>query len=267
MTLEEKISAANTLVYARMRASENPVVCLSFGKDSMVMLDLMLRLGYKLPVIYWKREHHFPQKNRFANEMIEKFDLEVYDYPPEYMKMIRKDGQIEVINYFSIGKYTIEVPTEIAPYKENEKYLCGLLDMYLKPLGHFEFPWDAMFIGHKSTDVDPLRGAVPLLKDEHQHDASSPIFCFPLRHFTDEDIWDYTEKFGVPQNMLRYSGDELYNNDRYPACTACMNPDSPEIVFCPKAKMNIPNVSQKLVWTEEIRPAYWGPKHEGEVSH
>jgi 3'-phosphoadenosine 5'-phosphosulfate sulfotransferase (PAPS reductase)/FAD synthetase len=260
MTLEEKVAAATALVHDRMRASKNPVLCLSFGKDSMVMLDLILRAGYELPVVYWKREHRFPQKNHFANEMIEKFDLEVYDYPPEYTKMLRKDGQIEVVNFFAIGKHTIEVPTEIAPYKEGEKYLCGLLDMYMKPRGHFEFPWDAMFIGHKSADVDPLRGAVPLLVDEYKHNEDCPVFCFPLRHFTDDDIWAYTEKFGIPQNTLRYSGDELYNNDRYPACTACINPDNPETVFCPKAKMTIANVSKNIVWTEELRPAYVGSR-------
>jgi len=262
MTLEEKIEAANFLIQNRLRATEKPVICLSFGKDSMVMLDLFLRAGHKLPVIYWKREHQFPEKNKFANEMIEKYDLEVYDYPPEYTRMIKKDGQIEVINFFSIGKYTIEVPTEIAPYKDNEKFLCGLFDMYLKPTGKFNFPWDTMFIGHKDTDVDPLRGAVPLLVDEYQHDADAPTFSFPIRHFTNEDIWEYSRRFEVPQDARRYSGDERYNNDRYPACTACINPDNPKTVYCPKYKAEIPNISSKVVWAENIRPAYWGPEKQ-----
>ena len=267
MTLEDKIRDATSLIHRRMGLSKAPVLCLSFGKDSMVMLDLLLQAGYKLPVIYWKREHHFPEKNRFANEMIEKFDLAVYDYPPEYTKLIKKDGQIEVVNFFSIGQQTIEVPTEIAPYKDGEKYLCGLLDMYLKPRGYFEFPWDTMFIGHKNTDVDRMRGAVPLSVDEYKPNQNCPMLCFPLRHFTDEDIWAYSETFAVPQNALRYAGDELYNNDRYPACTSCMNPDNPEIVFCPKAKVNIANASKSLVWMEDIRPAYMGTEKVGALTY
>lgn len=228
----------------------------------MVMLDLVLRARHNLPVIYWKREHHFPQKNRFANEMIEQYDLEVYDYPPEYVRLVRKGSLIEAINYFSIGKHTIEVPSGILSPEPGKKFLCALYDMYLKPTGKYDFPWDAMFIGHKDSDVDPLRGAVPLLVDEYKHNADCPIFTFPIRHFTDEDIWEYTKRFGVPQDTQRYTGDgenPAYNNDYYPACTACINPENPEIVYCPKAKTNIPNVSSRIVWAKNIRPAYWGP--------
>jgi phosphoadenosine phosphosulfate reductase family protein len=262
MILDSKIKDAQALIEKRLPNS-NPVICCSFGKDSMVMLDLLMRMGRKLPVIYWKREHHFPKKNRFANEMIEKYDLEVYDYPPEYTKMIRKGERIEVVNFFSVGKYTIEVPSGIVPYKEGEKYLCGFLDMYMKPVGRFNFPWDTMLIGHKDSDVDPLRGAVPLSVDEYKHDENSPTFVFPIRHFTDEDIWGYTARFGVPQDENRYFGDEEdvdYNNDYYPACTACMNPDNPETVFCPKVETMVPNVSSRIVWTEDIRPAYYRPQ-------
>jgi len=262
MTLEEKMAGATALINSRVGLSKNPVLCLSFGKDSMVMLDLALRAGPRLPVIYWKREHHFPQKNRFANEMIEQYDLEVYDYPPEYTKLVRKGSLIEVVNYFSIGKHTIEVPSGILPPEGDQKFLCALCDMYLKPTGHFEFPWDAMFIGHKDSDVDPLRGAVPLTVDEYQHNADCPTFTFPIRHFTDEDIWEYTKRFGVPQDMRRYGAgaeDSAYNNDYYPACTACVNPENPETVYCPIVKQNIPNVSSQVVWAKNIRPAYWGP--------
>lgn len=259
MTLEEKIDKATSLINSRISASKNPVLCLSFGKDSMVMLDLIGRAGHRLPVIYWKREHHFPQKNRFANQMIERYDLEVYDYPPECTKLVRNGGLIEVINYFSIGKHTIAVPSGILPFQEDQKYLCALYDMYLKPTGGYAFPWDAMFIGHKDSDVDPLRGSVPLLVDEYQHSPDAPIFSFPVRAFTDEDIWEYTRLFDVPQDQHRYSGDDAYDNDYYPACTACVNPENPAVVYCPKVRSNIPNVSSQIVWAKNIRPAYWGP--------
>lgn len=253
MTLEQKIKDAKDLI--EQRVADNPVICSSFGKDSMVMLDLIFQVQ-KLPVIYWKREHHFPVKNKFANEMIERFDLEVYDYPPEYVRMVRKNGLIEVVNFFSIGKHTIEVPSGIVPYKEDEKYLCAFADMYMKPTGSYRFPWDTMFIGHKDSDVDPLRGPVPLAVDEFKHE-DAPRFVFPIRHFTDEDIWEYTKRFNVPQDMNRYSGDKAYDNDYYPACTACVNPDNPETVFCPKLKANVPNISHKLVWIEDTKPVYY----------
>ena len=259
MSLENKIEAANRLIVHRMELS-NPVLACSFGKDSMVMLDLVLRLGYKPPVVYWRRERHFPLKQQFANAMIEKFDLVTYDFPPRTTRLIRKGSKIEVVNYFTVGNdMTTAVPSGIVQPAENEEFLCALVDMYEKPTGLCEFPWNAMFAGHKDTDVDPLQGHTPLTQDEVEV-PNGPTLCFPIRHFTDDDIWEYTKKFDVPQDMNRYKPegeDVAYNNDYYPACTACMNPENPSRVMCPKLGHEVDNVSSMLNWVESIRPAYW----------
>lgn len=259
--MNEKIEQAQCIVREGMAKAKNPVMMLSFGKDSMVMLDLFERAGIKLPVIYWRLEHSFPIKNRFANEMIEKHDLEVYDYPATRIEALWIKDQVEIIYNYLIdqkGKM-MAVPAGVVPPKPGEKFLCGYQDMYLKPIGGLMVPWDVFFLGHKNSDTDPLQGAIPLKNDIEELDG--PTLAFPIRHFTDADIWEYTEKFGVDQNWARYR-DRLieHDNDYYPACTACMRKDAPEQVFCPKTGGMIDRVAEDLVWVDSIRPAYFGDK-------
>lgn len=261
MTLSEKVEQAKKIVTDCLAGVERPVIACSFGKDSMVMLDLLRRMGKQLPILYWKREHHFPAKNAFANRMIAEWELETYDYPPLFTQVVKKDDKIEVVNNFQVGRAKwISVPSGIIAPKDGEKFLCALNDMYGKPTGSFNFPWDCVLIGHKSSDIDPLQGAIPLLVDVTD---TEPKVMFPLRHFTDADVWEYTKEFAVPQDMNRYkeNGEDVaFNNDYYPACTACMNPEGPETVWCPKLNQPVENVSQSLNWVaaKSLRHSYWG---------
>jgi 3'-phosphoadenosine 5'-phosphosulfate sulfotransferase (PAPS reductase)/FAD synthetase len=260
VTLDSKVEEAQQLILDH--AHGKPILAMSFGKDSMVMLDISRRAGLNLPVVYWKRERFYPLKNKFANLVTELYNLEVHDFPPATTSLIRKGEKIEVVNYFSISTRpplrTLLVPSGIVP-PDGPEFLCALNDMYNKPKGYCEFPWDTLFAGHKDTDVDPLQGLMPLKSSEVKVDNGATL-CFPIRFFTDEDIWEYTRRFDVPQDLNRYkeAGEDLaYNNDYYPACTACINPDNPAKVYCPKSQQEIENVSAGLNWVDSIRPEYW----------
>lgn len=260
MTLDSKIKEAQQLILSH--AHGKPILAMSFGKDSMVMLDICRRAGLTLPVVYWKRERFFPLKNKFANMVTELYNLEVYDFPPATTRLIRKGDKIEVVNYFSISTgppmRTLMIPSGIVS-PDGPEFLCALEDMYNKPHGLCEFPWDTVFAGHKDTDVDPLQGAVPLNASEVIVDNGATL-CFPIRFFTDEDVWEYSRRFDVPQDTNRYTadGEDLtYNNDYYPACTACMNPDNAATVYCPNLQRERENVSATLKWVASIRPVYW----------
>jgi hypothetical protein len=256
--LNSKIEQAQKLIESTLTAQS--ILAVSFGKDSMVMLDIVRRMGHNLPVVYWKRERHFPEKNRFANKATEALGLVVYDFPPVHTKLLRMKGKIEVVNYFAVSNTrTLAVPSGIVQPEEGKPSLCALSDMYLKPIGVCQFPWDTLYVGHKDSDVDPLQGAVPLDCDEVKPEGS-PRLVFPLRHFTDSDIWEYSRRFEVLQDTDRYTADGedvTFNNDYYPACTACLNPDNDAQVWCPKFNSQMPNISSEVQWVDSIRPAYW----------
>lgn len=264
-SLDQKIFQSEEVIARVLSVYKSPVVMSSFGKDSMVMLDILKRVGIKLPILF-HREPFFPAKLRFANEIIEREEYTVYDYPPSKTSLIKNHGKTELVSWYSVGTKFAYLPTGLVQPESGRPFLCGYRDLYLKPLcARFIFPWDMAFIGHKSHDHDPIFGDIPLKVDvKANHEA--PDYAFPLRHFTDADIWEYHERFGVPVNILRYDPDNghkeradlTFNNDYYPACIRCIDRDESTSVLCPLLGKEISNISSEVLYTEPERPAYLG---------
>jgi len=250
--LQEKVDAAVGLIQEVVEEHVNPVVMSSFGKDSMVLLDLVKRAGFRLPILFFK-EPYFPRKYHFANQVIEANDYVVYDYPPLETAFFKRNGKVEVYNFYQSVNKPIGLPTGIKVPKAGEDYLCALSALYGKPTGTYDFQWDAAFIGHKATDVDPLLGPVPIHNDRVEAPEELHL-AFPLRSFTDADIWEYHLENHLPINRQRYNeadnwrefDDVTYNPDYFPACTACMDLDQGIKVYCPKVGAMVESVSSQL---------------------
>lgn len=264
MQYQDKVNYAHAIIEQTLKRAQNPAIMCSFGKDSMVVLDLVIRHIRDIPVIF-HRESFQPHRYRFANSVIDSFNLTVYDYPPLNTEIQEHNGEVEIVNYYSIGKQTCLVPTGIRAPQAGEQFVCGLKDIYLKPTGSFKYPWDFVFHGHKSTDVDPIYGKVPLSSD-FAVNLESASASFPIRMFTDDDLWRYTEENNVPIHHTRYvkengkwkeREDKSMNPDYFSACTACMNKSSPNFVPCPKmGGALVSNVSEQLRWAARIDPVY-----------
>ena len=261
--LDQKVAAAQALIRRVLETYKRPAVMSSFGKDSMVMLDILKRMGVKLPVIF-HREPYCPSKDLFANEAIEREQYAVFDYQPSETAVVKNNGHMEIVNFYQVGPRLWNwMPTGIRKPEEGKPWLCGYVDLYRKPFGTFEFPWDVAFLGHKSSDVDPVLGPIPLAVDIKVNDGGCH-YAYPVRHFTDADVWSYTEQFGVPFNEKRYDkangyrefSDITWNNDYYHACTRCLDRDEPPVVFCPRLGYEIPNISKEIRSVEPTRPAY-----------
>jgi 3'-phosphoadenosine 5'-phosphosulfate sulfotransferase (PAPS reductase)/FAD synthetase len=123
----------------------------------------------------------------------------------------------------------------------------------------FPYPWDLIFIGHKSSDVDPFEGAVPLNTDVAE--MGGVKLAFPLRDWPDDDVWEFIEKNHIQMQETRYHGrleveDKWHNNDYIHACTACIDPrEKAHTVPCPKLKVNVPNVGHRVLLLQ-AEPGY-----------
>jgi hypothetical protein len=265
MSLEEKIEWAEKFLRTVLQTYSAPVVMSSFGKDSVVMLDLLASMDAKLPILF-HREPFEPDKYAFANKLIERRGYVVYDYPPTFTQIVKNGATMEIVNRYQVGmKAFTWLGTGIREPEDGKPWLCGYRDLYSKPCGLFNFPWDVALVGHKSSDVDPILGEIPLTVDIKATPGGCD-FAYPLRYFTDAEIWEYIERFGVPYNTERYDksagyrefSDITFNNDYYHACTRCMDKDQPASVFCPRLGSEISNISASLRYTEPVVPAYIG---------
>lgn len=241
----------------------------------MVMLHLVMQLSKKpLPVICW-REPWFPWKQTFANRIIREWNLDVYDYAPSRIELCESNGRIDVINYYQTGP--LNNPHYVALARGTERpeqgapWLCGLETFLTRPVGTFDFKWDLMFHGHKSCDIDPCSGQVPLRTDIMMRPGAGSS-VFPLRSWSDEEVFAYIEKFDVPFDETRYKKDpsgnwfnisnKENNPDYYHTCFACCDRRNEAFVFCPKLKLEINNISGSVVYNNPSA-AYCGLR-EGE---
>jgi len=245
-----------------LEVSKNPVVLCSFGKDSMVMLHLLRKLRVT-PVLFFK-EPFFPKKLAFANKVIEDWNLSVYDFPPVHTDYIFKDDNFEVINWYNgFGNALLYLPTGAHDYKEGEDFLCAIHDLLLKPtVVKHSFPWDTIFVGHKSTDLDPILDNISLKRKTVR--IQEMLLALPIAEWTDKDIWDYTVENGIPYNSKRYDKDngfkefqdKSFNNDYHPCCFKCLDNKESKVIKCPKSGINVNNVSttdeQNMVKREKI---------------
>jgi hypothetical protein len=265
MTLNRKIDQAVDIIVKAVMAHAHPVAYSSFGKDSMVLLSLIQTCGYKFPVIF-HREAFCPIKYRFANKIIEEYGYSVYDYPPLICSVIKNGTYIEIINWHTIGNKFLYMPTGI---DRNDKgpLLCGFKDILCKPKADYAYPWDVAFVGQKSSDVDPILGPMTLEYDIKTNPASAD-FAYPLRHFTDADIWTYTERFNLPVHDARYDRangyrefeDRTCNPDYFPICMNCLDRDGPKSVWCNRLGMETNNISGEVPYSEPATTKDGPPK-------
>ena len=252
-----------------LREFRNPVVLWSGGKDSTAMLHLLIfKLGVRLPCVQW-REPRFRHRYAHSDLLAREWDLTLFDYAPGRIAI--QDGfdietgapRFDFLKYYQWGHHSalvLSLGTEHP--KEGEPYLCGLTDVLQRPTGSFNWPWDAAFHGQKSADVDLIKGGVPLAQDVRRVD-DSPTQLFLMRHWTDDDIFDYLEAEGVPMDPTRYdraSGkwghkqDKSHNADYYPICWNCVNRHLSAPVWCPKLRSEVNSIAHLAPYEDNSIP-------------
>lgn len=243
MTLDDKIQHAQELLTENL--TPKSVLFCSFGKDSMVCLDLLRRMGHDLPVVF-NRHPVFPEKETFANRIIAEMHLKANSYPPLSVALSLRDHP-EIINLYRLAQgKTLAMPVGIKSPVEGKPFACGL-ELLTTLCGTVWFPWDTIILGQKASDQHFLfDDMTPLAPTAEPMPGFKMVF--PIFDFTDADVWEYTERFSVPYNEARYNRadgyrefeDVTFNNDQYYACVKCVLAGQPDEVECPKGGL-VPN--------------------------
>lgn len=263
--MEPLIKAANRAIDRVLENYRRPAIMCSFGKDSMVLLHLLRARAIRLPVIF-HRDPWWPQKYAFADRIINEWELEVHDWAPYRVTLWEGKEIMAFTNHYQIGPLPggiLQLPKNILPPEPGKRFLCGLRDVLHRPTGTFNYPWDCVLIGHKSSDEDQIAGRVTLHCDIKQNAGAAPDAAFPLRTWTDADIWAYSAANDVPQQPDRYrDGKELKdkraNSDYAHVCIACCDRrSSAASVHCPMLNCEVSTVADKVPY-ESPGFSYYG---------
>lgn len=236
----------------------NPCVACSFGKDSMVMLHLIVRHRPDIPVVYVEQFPH-PTKHQFMERMACEWNLNMQPaLPVAWRTYYGQPGHVEIVTGYHIGpQATIVVPSEPMGELDESSCMCGI-DILNQDVVPGKTPaFDGAFIGQRDDDVDVVMGNVAVSGNRDVIETKTFRYLYPLKDWTSKDIWDYHRRYEVPANSGRYGRqDPEFNNDVWNLCTKCLA-DSGE-VFCPKEREVIPafgDIIELSALTNDIRNA------------
>lgn len=232
----------------------------------MVLLHLFLTIGKKLPIIFF-REPWQPKKYKFQESVIAKFNLEVYTWHPYATAFQQNGDEFEVQNMYQINTTTLTCPTGITPIVEGLPHICAIDILNRPKQTGLMADWDMIWIGHKGCDSDPILGGDAGTRINARFGTGWSNLMFPLKDWTNEDIWSYIESNDVPWDRDRYEkvdgsyrekADRSCNVDYVHACTACIDrrPEAQRFVYCPKFKGFVENASSRFPWYDQTPLSY-----------
>ncbi len=234
---------------------KKPVLLCSFGKDSMTLLHLIRQVMPDIPVIFWQTNS---QKKRygFAHQIMRDWNLTVYDYPPAMTDIIYKDGRMNGVAAYWLGK---GVMCKVLWLQEADgNYACAVEDILGRPTcSDYTFNWDCVISGHKKIDVDLLLGKLELKENKRNIDGLDMLY--PLFSWTNDDIWAYIRDNNIPYNRGKYDDngnvfmDTTFNENYHSACFKCLNPLEKEAVYCEKEKKEVQNAGKLINFEEKLR--------------
>ena len=263
----DKETKALQLIGAHLRTAIKPIVLCSFGKDSLVLLHLCLRLR-KVPVLFF-RFPKFHEKHAHALKVMQEWDLEVYDMWPRVSLEYQHGSFFEVLHgYYTGERNAIFLFSGIRARQEGEsRYLCAVDDLLSRPKSRdHDYDWDVTFHGHKGTDDPEIgeSGAITAPVTQLGHTR----LVVPFIDWTDQDVWDYIRKYDLPYDRQRYDAkDESVSPDKYPTCFNCLDTRARgEMVACPKYETPMRNVARPDEEHDELRKTLIGALHYCEVT-
>ena len=244
----------HTIRKALLKA-KRPAVLWSGGKDSGVLLDIALGIRPDIEVIHFKLPF-LPAKYQHHHKLQEALGITVHDWLPSRLALTHGNNRIDVCETYDIGSGEISVMRGTEPFEEGKPWVCGL-DWLNRPTCKATANFDVLLCGHKSCDIDPLTGNVPLEIDMKRLGAFTECW-YPLRDWTDEDISNYTLSNHILYDENRYDArvvskeDKSLNSDYIQACMRCVDKREGDFVQCPKLQADIENISRFIRHEQQV---------------
>lgn len=263
----DKLSQTKALIERGFKAFPNGLVCWSGGKDSMALLHIMRSMGIHLPLIFF-REPWQPWKYEFHDRLIQDWQLLVHTWHPQESAFQQAGDEFEVQNLYQVNGTKLTCPTGIVEPVADAPSTCALDILHRPKQALLEMqPFQALWIGHKGCDSDPILGGDAGTRIEARFVPGQATMLFPLRDWTHADVWEYLESNGVPYDKGRYekteSGwqekqDKKHNVDYVHACTRCLDrrENAAKFVACPKLGMTVENISHMVPWANQEKISY-----------
>lgn len=255
--IEDLIADTFDFIEEQIKTAVSPAIAWSAGKDSQVLLYFAVTIQPEIPIIYFRALNH-PAKHSFMERIAQEWNLNLIIPSPIGRDVLQaENGRIEIIEVYQVGaNQTMYFPVEAEPgFVPDAAAICGRKHLEDGPISCAVPDRDAIFIGHRGDDADPTHGQVPL-KSYVAEDRGFK-YVYPLKDWTEAEIWEASNILSIPQNEARYRRGEMEANaDYYPLCTGCLRAGAPgETVRCPQTQTMVPLLPAEI--NPEANRAAW----------
>ena len=167
-TFIDKVERAKVLIGENTQRYPNCAVAISFGKDSIVLLDLVMKVDPSVPVFAVLADTEFQETLEFRDQVLAYYTLDYLEY--------------NFVNDPSKGLGDCCRSMKVEAFKNAVKDL----DCWFSGIRRDE--------GITRADFQPVEEREGLVKVN------------PILDFTEKDVWRYTALYGLPVNSLYTMG-------------------------------------------------------------
>jgi len=176
------VEKTEQVVCKALRRMKKPYVSFSGGKDSLVMLHLVLERKQDIPLVYWDADASNPDTEKFLKLIVEEWDLDLIRFKTESM--------MSVFRRYGVNHPQIEQKTMIATVYNPIKKLMK------------EYDFDGVFVGLRREESFGRRQLIKYRGSLFRNESQGVLECLPVAYFTVEDIWAYITSKGLPYNAV-----------------------------------------------------------------
>ncbi len=217
--------------------AKSPVVFLSGGADSVVVLDEVIKHHPNIEAVTFNQDFTKPQWQIIEN-LLDKYEVELHTFPPNQSYLIEREGRLAKVDEYGLNDFLFPVVRDLV---EGERCLH---DLDPRRIENVPFPYDVVFVGTRKEDADPaIRPmAQPVIK---QHGIT---FVAPLWEWTKEQVLERARELPISKEFYE-QGKEEFDTGNLIACSRCYQGQA----YCPKEMKVIP----KVEWDKDRNLEYF----------
>ena len=203
MSIDQKIAAAESLIREQLAATGIPCVTSSFQSECVVLVDMIRRQRPEIPVLFLETGYHFPETLAYRDQITADWGLKLTNLEAK-QSVQDQEAQFGILN------------------QTNPKQCCQLRKV--EPLFGGLQNYDTWFTALR-RDQSPTRANLQFVEDFKLPTGKTLQKIAPLADWTTKDVYDYMQKFGIPELPLYEQG---YTSIGCAPCTAKpLDPNDP----------------------------------------
>lgn len=178
----EDKSIEEVLAWAVPQFAPHIAMTSSFGAEGVVLMDHLVKLGLKLPVIYLDTGYHFAETNELKDRLQDHFGLEI---------IVQQAA-------LTVAEQAVQYGDNL--YERDSDACCRIRKV--EPLKQALSNLDA-WLAALRRDQSPSRANIQVVEWNAKHNL---VKLNPLATWTRKDVWNYTLKHKLPYHRLYDEG-------------------------------------------------------------